>query len=116
MNTATFGPVKLKLDILQKPHNGIVITPKSIDFLIKDIKENGLINPLEVRIINSRNIVVDRGNQRVYVLKKLKYKKAPCYISLQLSNHTEDMYNILKLLLPTVESIKRKPTKYDGFK
>ena len=52
------------------------------DILYKDIKENGLLNTLDVRwIVGEDKLTILRGNQRYSVLKELGYEKVPCHIT-----------------------------------
>ena len=63
-----------------------------IEYITKNIKENGLKRPLVVKRINNKFEIL-LGGTRYWALKKLKYKKVPCVL---ISDKKETEYTRIK--------------------
>ena len=119
---AIFGPIELPINILVSPEY-IVRTQKSLDLLTEDIKKNGLVNPIDVGIHlkeDKQSFIVERGNQRIFVLKKLGYERVLSYLTIYFYKDTLFLEKIIKnIFKPLKESfeieplwIEQKYTKY----
>ena len=78
--------IELNLDDLVSLERGVVVGQSMVDFLIKDIKKNGLKNPLEVvwkLNHNCNKLMIEKGNNRKVALKNLGYTKAPCLLKIK---------------------------------
>ena len=63
-----------------------------IEYIIKDIKKNGLKRPLVVKRVNNKFEIL-LGGTRYWAIKILKYKKVPCVL---ISDKKETEYTRIK--------------------
>ncbi len=97
-----FGPFDIDLDDLTQisfPKDG----GKRVEEIKKDIEINGLKYPLEVHwwLEESKwdKLEIYKGNQRFEALRKLGWKKAPCYLTIEGYQDNEGIGKVITLLL-----------------
>ena len=98
LKTVFFGPVEIEIDDLTYSQNvdGILV-----EKLKEDIKENGLLNPLEiVWWWNSDSLGVHHGNHRIFALKELGWKKVPCNLRVYVFEGQDEIVEGFKKNLP----------------
>jgi len=77
-----------------------VFLEKNMTDLINSIRENGILQPLLVRLLDSKTYELIAGERRLRAAKKLKIKQVPVYIL-----NIEEEEEMLKLAL--IENIQR---------
>ena len=105
IHQAIFGPINLDIDILERPHDGVVIKLEFLNLLREDLKKNGLLNPLNVdwRLNQDcRKITIDRGNGRLFILKEMGWKKVSCYLKISFFESNICLLDNFKKILPFV--------------
>ena len=73
--------VDLPIDELQEaPWNSNHMDDYMLERLRSSIEEYGLVEPVVVRSLRSHYFEVLSGNQRLKVLRELKFKSIPCFV------------------------------------